>query len=116
MKFLRIIAATLVGVVLLAGFTSVANSLVVKPIRIHFALASGCKTINAVGVLTAESSNDLRSKMASAFISAAHIDSSYLPLARAAVVVGIEQGRNNLNESMNSKAFDAYVMTAAFCG
>ena len=116
MKFIRIISVALVGVVLLAGFASVTNALVVKPIRLHFALASGCKTINTAGILTGDSSNDLRNKVAKAFISAAHIDTSYLPLAQAAVVVGYTQGKNGLNDSMNGKAFDAVVLTAAFCG
>ena len=116
MKFVRIISVALVGVVLLAGFASATNALVVKPIRLHFALASGCKTINAAGTLNKDSSQMLIEKVAGAFIKASRIDRTYLDISQAAIIKGVMEVRPSLNDAGNLQLWNAKVLLAAFCG
>ena len=104
------------GLLLLAGLLKVSNDLVVKPIRLHFALQKGCNIFKEVGVLDSNSSDTLRAKKDSAFLEAAHIDSSYLPLAEAGLVVGSFQGNLQLTDYSQNKLEDAVFMTVAFCG
>jgi hypothetical protein len=102
MKFVRMTAMALVSVVLLAGFAHVTNSVLVKPIRLHFALAAGCKTFNKVWPLNSNSSEDSRSKLRSAFWSASKIDMSYSHLEEAAIFISINQGKAELNDSAST--------------
>ena len=116
MRLAKVAVFGLVGFLLLAGLVKVSNDLVVKPIRLHFALEKGCKIFDEVGVLDSNSSETLRAKKDNAFLDAAHIDANYLPLAEAGLVVGTFQGKLQLTDYSQNKLTDAVFMTVAFCG
>ena len=116
MKILRMVAVFLIGVLLIGGFAHAANAFVVKPIRLHFALASGCKILKSAGQLDANSSVMLRNKVSSAFVSAAQIDYSYLSLSQAVVFLGVAEGKTNLSDAWTNKLLDSEVTALAYCG